>query len=159
MTSSCAAPREYSTWQLPACEEIWLALAPLVQCTTFLFRDLESSCPSLCLHKNCIAQIWKGEFLLLLYEAMQDESAELCFIFRSTHSVLYFPLENIVSEILLHIRCNKPVKVPLTLVHYRKYCTWHGLGANIALGFASCYISLLTTPLCDISRSALAAVL
>jgi len=54
---------------------------------------------------------------------MQDESAELCFIFHSARSVLYFPLANIVPEILLRIRCNKPVKVPLTLVHYRKYCT------------------------------------
>jgi len=54
---------------------------------------------------------------------MQDESAEVCFIFRSAHSVLYFPLENIAREILLHIRCNKPVKVPLTLVHYGKYFT------------------------------------
>jgi len=55
---------------------------------------------------------------------MQDESAELCFIFRSTHSVLYFPLENIVLDsILLHVCCNKPVKVPLTLMHYEKYCT------------------------------------
>jgi len=53
---------------------------------------------------------------------MQDESAELCFTFSSAHSVLYFPLENIVSEVLLHIRCNKPVKVPLTLMHYGKYC-------------------------------------
>ena len=60
----------------------------------------------------------------LLYEAMQDESAKLCFIFRSAHSVLYIPLENIVPEILLHIRCNKLVKVPLTLVHYGKYCMW-----------------------------------
>jgi len=59
----------------------------------------------------------------LLYEAMQDESAELCFIFRSAHSVLYYPLENVVPEILLRIRCNKPVKVPLMLMHYRKYCT------------------------------------
>ena len=58
----------------------------------------------------------------LLYEAMQDESAELCFIFHSTHSVLYFPLENIVPEILLRICCNKPVKVLLTLMHYKKYC-------------------------------------
>jgi len=57
---------------------------------------------------------------VLLYEAMQDESAELCFIFRSTHSVLCFPLENIVPEILLRIHCNKPVKVPLILVHYGK---------------------------------------
>jgi len=40
-----------------------------------------------------------------LYEAIQDESAELCFIFRSACSVLYFPLENIVPEILLCIRC------------------------------------------------------
>ena len=59
----------------------------------------------------------------LLYEAIQDESAELCFIFRSACSVLYFPLENIVPEILLRIHCNKPVKVPHTLVHYGKYCT------------------------------------
>jgi len=58
-----------------------------------------------------------------LYEAIQDESAELCFIFRSARSVLYYPLENIVPEILLRIRCNKPVKVLLTLMHYRKYCT------------------------------------
>jgi len=63
--------------------------------------------------------------LSLLHEAMQDESAELCFIFRSARSVLYFPLENIVSEnivpeILLRIHCNKPVKVPLILVHYGK---------------------------------------
>jgi len=29
--------------------------------------------------------------LQLLYEAMQDESAELCFIFHSARSVLYFP--------------------------------------------------------------------
>ena len=29
-----------------------------------------------------------------------------------------------VPEILLRIRCNKPVKVPLTLMHYGKYCTW-----------------------------------
>jgi len=62
--------------------------------------------------------------VLLLYEAMQDESATLCFIFHSAHSVLYFPLENIVPEILLRIRCNKPVKVPLTLMHYGKYCMW-----------------------------------
>ena len=40
-----------------------------------------------------------------MHEAMQDESAELCFIFRSACSVLYFPLENIVPEILLCIRC------------------------------------------------------
>jgi len=60
----------------------------------------------------------------LLYEAMQEESAELCFIFCSARRVLYFPLENIVPEILLRIRCNKPVKVLLMLVHYGKYCTW-----------------------------------
>ena len=59
----------------------------------------------------------------MLYEDMQDESAKLCFIFHSTHSVLYFPLENIVPEILLRVRCNKPVKVPLTFVHYGNYCT------------------------------------
>jgi len=54
---------------------------------------------------------------------MQDESAELCFNFRSARSVLYFPLENIVPEILLRICYNKPVKVLLMLMHYRNYCT------------------------------------
>jgi len=39
----------------------------------------------------------------LLYEAIQGESAELGFIFRSARSVLYFPLENIVPEILLRM--------------------------------------------------------
>jgi len=34
-----------------------------------------------------------------------------------------------------------------------------GLGVNIALGFALCYISLSTMPLCNISSSALATVL
>jgi len=67
--------------------------------------------------------ILQPQSLSLLYEAMQDKSAELCLIFHSTHSVLYFPLENIVQKILLCIHCNKPVKVPLTLVHYGKYCT------------------------------------
>ena len=33
-----------------------------------------------------------------------------------------------------------------------------GLRANIALGFALCYISLSTTPLCNISYSALTVV-
>jgi len=51
---------------------------------------------------------------------MKHESAELCFIFRSAHSAIFSP-ENIVSELLHHIHCNKPVKVPLTLVHYGKY--------------------------------------
>jgi len=48
---------------------------------------------------------------------MQDESAKLCFVFRSARR------KNVVPEILLCIRCNKAVKVPLTLVHYGKYCT------------------------------------
>jgi len=58
-----------------------------------------------------------------LFEAIQDESAKLCFIFHNVDSVLYFPgenvahlpLENIVPEILLPIRYNKPVKVERTL--------------------------------------------
>jgi len=49
-----------------------------------------------------------------------------CALYSVAHTVCYtyFPLENIVPEILLRICCNKPVKVPLTLVHYEKYCTW-----------------------------------
>ena len=74
-------------------------------------------------------------------------------------SVLYFPLENTASEIVLHRFCNKPVKVPLTLVQYGKYSHGSGLKVIVTLGFASCYISLSTTHFCNISRSALAAVL
>ena len=73
--------------------------------------------------RSWVAEKLRSKYSHLLHEAMQDESAKLCFIFRSARSVLYFPLENIVPEILLRIRCNKPVKVPLTLVHYGKYCT------------------------------------
>ena len=51
--------------------------------------------------------------ILLLYEAIRDESAKLCFIFRNVHSVQYFPLENIVLEIVLRMRYNEPVKVCL----------------------------------------------
>jgi len=36
------------------------------------------------------------------------------------HSVLCSPLENIAPETLLRTCYNKPVKVSLTLVHYRK---------------------------------------
>jgi len=39
-----------------------------------------------------------------------------CALFSVAH-VYIFPGK------LLRIRCNKPVKVPLTLVHYGKYCT------------------------------------
>jgi len=58
----------------------------------------------------------KSVLLPLLYEAIQDESV----IFRDTHSMLYFLLENVVPEILRHIHCNNPVNVPLTFVHYGK---------------------------------------
>jgi len=55
-----------------------------------------------------------------LYEAIQDESVELCFIFHIQHSVLYLPKENIVPEIVLHIRYNKPrSRTSCT----KKYCT------------------------------------
>jgi len=36
------------------------------------------------------------------------------------HTVLHFPLENIVPEIVLCICYNKPVKVLLMLMHYGK---------------------------------------
>jgi len=58
------------------------------------------------------------------------------------------------------------VYVAINQLKYRlRSCTtgniarWRGLEANIALSFASRYISLSTTSLCNISRSALAAVL
>jgi len=43
----------------------------------------------------CISVIVNFIMLIywLLYETMQDESAELCFIFHNAHSVLYFSLE------------------------------------------------------------------
>jgi len=53
--------------------------------------------------------------LPFIYEAIQDESAALCFTFYNADSVLYFPLEHIVP---LHTHYNKPVKVLHMLVHY-----------------------------------------
>ena len=41
---------------------------------------------------------------MLLYEAIEDERAEVCFVFHNAQSVLHFPLENIASEIVLR-RC------------------------------------------------------
>ena len=86
---------------------------------------------------------------------MQDESAELCFIFRSACSVLYFPLE------IWYWKCCS-VYIAINQLKYRlRSCTTgniahgHGLKANIALGFDSRYISLSTT---NISCSALAVV-
>ena len=48
-----------------------------------------------------------------------------CALFSIAHIVCYiFLWKNIVPEILLSIRCNKPVKVSIsTLVYYGKYCT------------------------------------
>ena len=56
---------------------------------------------------------------LLWYEAIEDKSAELCFICYNAHSELYFP-KYILLEIVLRICYNKLVKVALMLVHYRK---------------------------------------
>jgi len=73
--------------------------------------------------------------------------------------VLYFPLENIVLEILLRIRCNKQLKYRLCSCTTGNIAHRRGLGANIALSFASCYISLSTTPLHNISCNALCSTL
>jgi len=45
-----------------------------------------------------------------------------CGLFSVVHIVLvlYFPLENIVPEIVLHVWYNKTVKVLLTLMHYEE---------------------------------------
>ena len=73
--------------------------------------------------------------------------------------MLYFPLENIIaSEIVLRTWCNKPVKVPLTLVHYGKYCTRAWSRGKYSTRLRQCYIVSRPRP-CDISRSALTAVL
>jgi len=50
--------------------------------------------------------------------------------------------------------CMKPYKMKVPNCALQR-----GLEANIALGFASRYFRLSTTPLCNISRSALAALL
>ena len=62
----------------------------------------------------------------------------------------YFPTGNRVVY-------NKPAKVPLMLIHYTgNIAPRCGLEA---LGFTACYISLSSIPLCNASRSALAAIL
>lgn len=43
-----------------------------------------------------------------------------CAFFSIMRIVLYFPLEDIVLEIVLCIHYNNPVKVQLLLVHYGK---------------------------------------
>lgn len=53
-------------------------------------------------------------------ETIKDESAELCLIFHNVNSVLYFPPENVVPEIVLCICYDKPVKLLLILVYYGK---------------------------------------
>lgn len=59
------------------------------------------------------------------------------------HSALYFPL-----EIVLHIHHNKQIKVLLMLMHDgENIVSGRGLEANVALSFASSYISLLTATL------------
>jgi len=110
--------------QLQSCQQMaWISSITFVQrnadrqaTSNGLCHTLNSDWPT----ASSLAHPFCDLYLELLYEA---ESAELCFIFCSARSVLYFPLENIVPEILLRIRCNKPVKVPLTPVHYGKYCT------------------------------------
>ena len=77
--------------------------------------------------------------------------------------VLYLPwctFEYASLQIVLHMHCNKPVKVPLTLVHYRKHCAWtRYLDVNTALRFASYYLVLLIMSVCNISCSAFSAIL
>ena len=52
----------------------------------------------------------------------------------------------------------RKLKASVVLVHYRKYCIREVYISipNKALGFALCYICLLTPPLCSISYGALA---
>ena len=82
----------------------------------------------------------------LLYEAMQDESTELCFI-SVAHIVCYI----IPWKIWYRKYCS--VYIAINRLKYRLHsCTTGniacgcGLEANIALGFASCYISLRPNP-------------
>ena len=35
---------------------------------------------------------------MLLYEAIENEKAKVCFVFHNAHSVLYFPLDSIAPE-------------------------------------------------------------
>lgn len=58
-------------------------------------------------------------YLNLLYEADEEENAKTLLIFHSVNSV-FLPGENMVLEIVLRMCYNKPVKVPLTVVHHGK---------------------------------------
>jgi len=73
----------------------------------------------------------------------------------STHNVLYFPMEYIAPEIVLHVTINTAHSQALQ----ENIACGCGFEANIALDFASCYIGLLTTPLCNIYYSALTVVI
>ena len=78
--------------------------------------------------------IFRLLYMCLLYEAMQDESAELCFTFRSARTAYARALWEI-----LHVGM-----VSGKIYHEAKPCV---------------IISLSTTPLCNFSHSALPAVL
>ena len=63
---------------------------------------------------------------------------------------------SMVMHFLVATGNNKPIKAPVTLMHYRKYCTREGLRGQIA---ECCIFGLENPPGCNISCSALAPVL
>ena len=87
----------------------------------------------------------------------------MVYFFHDMHIVLYFPLENIVLEIVLRIHYNKPVKVLLMLMHYGKIFTQlHMVSRQIYHSASPCAIlafRLCPCAICNITHSALAAVL
>jgi len=97
--------------------------------------------------------------IILLYKAIQsvEESAKVCFNLHNVHTyvVCYiFPTK------CAHMYQNSPTYIAISQSMYRTIALVHNTCSNYCIywvwswgkyiiGFASCYISLLTTPLCN----------
>ena len=91
----------------------------------------------------------------LLFETIGDECAKPCFTFHNVHSVLYFPGNNAPYTV---ITINQ-LKYWLHSCTMGKYCMWVWSQGKYSTRLHLVLYYFLTTPLCNISCSALAASL
>jgi len=75
-----------------------------VQYSTVISQEQQNASTPDLHHQVVLEKKQVQQYMKLLYEAIQDESPKLCFIFPNAHSVLHFPMGNIVPEIVLCIR-------------------------------------------------------
>ena len=151
-----------SLWQ---CSVSW-------SCLTCFLHGFDHQKIGIHMHTQCVALCASVMLWAVLSVTYIHEQAKQKIVFcmkpyeikvtycDSVHTTLYFPLENIVPEILLHIRYSKN-SWNTTYAHVLWENIARGLciEENIALGFTLFYISLSTMPFCNISHSILTVVL